>query len=204
MPPKCKLIYFHAMGLAEPIRYLLAYGKVEFEDCRVDYEHFLKIKPTMPVGQLPVVEFEGKTLFQSIAISRFFAKKFNLLGKTDEHQLSCDIVVDTITDYRLHFKDVHFCDDPVLKSQKRERLIIETTPFYLSRFETLVNTNGGFFVGAQLTWSDLYFAAILCFMESLLQRNLLDGYPTLESLRTKVNNLDGVKEWIASRPKTDL
>ncbi|XP_071439847.1 glutathione S-transferase-like isoform X2 [Hetaerina americana] len=158
----------------------------------------------MPMGQLPVVDFEGKKLFQSIAICRFFAKKFSLVGNTDNHELECDMIVDTITDFRLHFRDLHFCEDPELKLKKKEILLSETAPFYLSRFQSVVNENGGFFVGAQLTWSDLYFAGILCFMESLLKMNLLEGYSYLECLREKVNNLDGVKEWISSRPKTDL
>ena len=36
--PKYALTYFDGEGLGEPIRLLLHYGKIEFEDRRVDYE----------------------------------------------------------------------------------------------------------------------------------------------------------------------
>ncbi|KAG8223841.1 hypothetical protein J437_LFUL007862 [Ladona fulva] len=208
-----KLIYFHAMGLAEPIRYLLAYGKIEFEDTRIPYESFHEMKKGMPMGQLPVLEYEGKTLYQSIAICRFLAKKLKLCGHNEEDAVDCDIIVDTITDFRLYFKDVLFTDDPDLKAQKREKLVKEMIPYYLSRFESIVAKNKGQFVAGSvsistlkfiLTWADFYFAGILCFMESFLKIDLLEGYPLLKMMREKVDNLLGVKEWIETRPKTEL
>ena len=40
-----KLLYFNIKGLAEPIRYLFSYGKVEYEDERIENpEEWAKIK----------------------------------------------------------------------------------------------------------------------------------------------------------------
>lgn len=44
MSPPYKLTYFDIMGLAEPIRLLLSYGNLEFEDCRVPRESWPNIK----------------------------------------------------------------------------------------------------------------------------------------------------------------
>lgn len=38
MAPKYKLSYFTIKGLGEPIRYLLSYGNIEFEDVRYDFD----------------------------------------------------------------------------------------------------------------------------------------------------------------------
>ena len=38
MAPKCKLSYFTIKGLGEPIRYLLSYRDIEFEDVRYDVD----------------------------------------------------------------------------------------------------------------------------------------------------------------------
>lgn len=40
MAPKCKLTYFAIKGLAEPIRYLLSFRNIEFEDLRYDIKTF--------------------------------------------------------------------------------------------------------------------------------------------------------------------
>jgi prostaglandin-H2 D-isomerase / glutathione transferase len=39
-----KLSYFNITGLGEPIRYLLSYGGVEFEDDRHTHESFAPLK----------------------------------------------------------------------------------------------------------------------------------------------------------------
>jgi len=45
--PSYKLTYFNGAGLGEPIRYLLAYGKIAYEDIRVDFEEWAKRKDGM-------------------------------------------------------------------------------------------------------------------------------------------------------------
>jgi hypothetical protein len=47
MAPKYKLTYFSVTALGEPIRWLLSYGGVEFEDFRFESEQWPQIKPSM-------------------------------------------------------------------------------------------------------------------------------------------------------------
>ena len=53
-----------------------------------------------PFGKLPVLEIEGKTVHQSVAICRYLAKKAGIAGSDDWESLQCDIAVDTIGDMR--------------------------------------------------------------------------------------------------------
>jgi len=46
MAPPYKLTYFNIMGLAEPIRILLSYGDLEFEDYRFSLENWPTLKPS--------------------------------------------------------------------------------------------------------------------------------------------------------------
>merc|ERR1711868_215988 len=62
--PKVKLTYFNLRGRAEPTRMLLAYGGIEFEDCRVANEGWMSLKPKTPYGSLPVMEWNGEGLAQ--------------------------------------------------------------------------------------------------------------------------------------------
>ncbi|KAJ8968767.1 hypothetical protein NQ314_002116 [Rhamnusium bicolor] len=54
----------------------------------------------MPFGQIPVLEHEGKTAHQSIAIARYLAKQVKLIGKDDWEDLEIDAAVDTVNDLR--------------------------------------------------------------------------------------------------------
>jgi hypothetical protein len=40
MAPHIKLIYVDAKALAEPIRFLFAYGKIQYDDIRMTHEDF--------------------------------------------------------------------------------------------------------------------------------------------------------------------
>ena len=45
MAPAYKLTYFNVKATGEPIRFLLSYGGVEFEDHRIEKEEWAKVKP---------------------------------------------------------------------------------------------------------------------------------------------------------------
>lgn len=44
--PSYKLYYFNIKALAEPIRYILAYGGIEYEDVRVERADWPALKPS--------------------------------------------------------------------------------------------------------------------------------------------------------------
>lgn len=54
----------------------------------------------MPMGQIPVLEIDGKQIHQSIAICRYLAKKVGLSGYDDFENFEIDCVVDTLDDLR--------------------------------------------------------------------------------------------------------
>lgn len=55
----------------------------------------------MPLGQLPVLEVDGKRVNQSLAMCRYIARQVNLIGADDWENLQIDTVVDTVNDFRL-------------------------------------------------------------------------------------------------------
>lgn len=60
------------------IRVALKAAGVEFEDQRVSFPEFGALKPTLPAGQLPVLEVDGTMYTQSGAILRWAGKKTGL------------------------------------------------------------------------------------------------------------------------------
>ena len=52
-----------------------------------------------PCGGLPLLEINGTTIAQSMAIARFLAKTFNLAGKNLLEEAQADMIVDCVTDF---------------------------------------------------------------------------------------------------------
>lgn len=55
----------------------------------------------MPLGQMPILEVDGKRAHQSLAITRYLAKQVGLVGVDAWEDLQIDTAVDTINDLRL-------------------------------------------------------------------------------------------------------
>ena len=55
----------------------------------------------MPLGVMPVLEYDGEVLSQSKTIARFLAKEFGIAGKTNMEQAKADLIVDCVTDIEI-------------------------------------------------------------------------------------------------------
>ena len=55
----------------------------------------------MPMGQMPVLEVDGKRVHQSLAMCRYIAKQIGVAGKDAFEDLQIDALVDTINEFRL-------------------------------------------------------------------------------------------------------
>lgn len=97
-----RLTYFNSQALGEAIRLMLAYGGIEFEDIRIDFQKEWPSYPKeqLPFGQLPMLEIDGKKLFQTIAIGRYLAKKVGLYGSNPMEDYEIDLAVDNLNDFR--------------------------------------------------------------------------------------------------------
>ena len=76
---------------------ILAEAGIDFEDKRVK-EEFPALKPTLPFGQLPVLQHDGITLSQSHAIARYVARLAGLYGKDAKEDALADMFDDAVTD----------------------------------------------------------------------------------------------------------
>ncbi|KAI4470694.1 glutathione s-transferase [Holotrichia oblita] len=156
-----KLTYFDIKGLAEPIRLLLKYGQIEFEDIRISKEDWPEQKPSKPFGQLPIYQENDKLAWQSTAICRYVAKKVKLAGSNDWEDLEIDAVVDTYRDLNHKVGEYNRETNSERKQQLKESLLNETIPFYLKRLDNIAKENNGYLALKKLTWADIYFYALL-------------------------------------------
>jgi glutathione S-transferase len=199
-----KLHYFNARGRAEISRLIFVAAGQEFEDIRVELADWPSPKAQTPLGQMPVLEFDGVKIPQSITIARFLAKQFQLAGKDNLEQAKVDAVVDTITDLIAPVLPIRMEKDETKKKELMKKFFEEDLPKHLQNLEGLSKLygNGGpFFVGNHLTWADLLFQT---FGETLvgMDENCLNNHPWLKNNRAEVEKQPKIAEYLKNRPKT--
>lgn len=198
--PTYKLIYFNAPGRAEHIRYIFAYAGVDYIDERISMERWPELKKSMPYGMLPVLEVDGKPIAQSNAVARYLARKHGLVGRDEWESMLCDVLVDTLGDLKQFISQFRAEEDVFKKEEKKAKLLRETIPFYLKKFEQTVGENGGYTVGSTTTWTDFVFVVALENFESIFGTTALENYPALRQLKKRVHEIPEIAEWIAKRP----
>ncbi|KAL7292088.1 hypothetical protein TKK_0014363 [Trichogramma kaykai] len=199
-----KLYYFNVTGVAEPLRYLLHYCKVPYQDVRFEYEDWINVyKKVMPMEQVPVLEIDGVKYHQHLSICRYLAKKYNLYGDDDLEAMRIDAALDDINDIRTeigkYYNEVDDQVKPVLKDR-----VLAKIPFYVDKFENQVARNGGHFVNGKLTLVDIYYAGIVEIMSNIVGENINEGKPCLTKLISKIRTFQDIKVYLETRPTTVL
>jgi len=202
---KLKLIYSNIpFWRAEISRLALFFGGIEFEDFRPSQKEITKMKSdgTLPFGQLPVLQVDGKTIAQTGAIARFCGKMSGLYPYENQFEAAkVDEVIDLATDITNKISPSIREKDPKLRIEMRRELSEAILPRWLGFLEKLLEDNGntGFFVGNSLTIADLA-AWRLCGWISGgiidgIPINILVGFPLLLSHQKEINHLPKVIEW---------
>jgi len=103
------LTYFQFRGLGEPIRLLFEDLGAPYEDRRLDLfgDDWKALAPRLPFRQLPRLEIDGLTLFQSQAILRRLARAHGLAGDSEAERTRCDVSVEAARDLQQRLWD-HF------------------------------------------------------------------------------------------------
>merc|ERR1711902_24018 len=200
--PNVKLTYFNLRARGEPCRLLLAYGGIKYEDNRIappwdPTSTWASLKPTTPFGQLPVLNWDGVEICQSMAAARFIAREVGLAGNSSLEQAQVDEVVDVIQDLINAWVKLYFAkDEEGLK--KFNEVTLQTA---LEQLEKRLGGRGGqYFVGNNLTWADIIVFMYL----GDLPKEAYEKYPKLTNLYERVGAIPNIKAWVENRPKTNL
>ena len=199
-----KFHYFDGRGRAEVSRLILTAAGQKFEDIRYSEDDWPKHKASMPLSQIPVLEYEGILLPQSMSIARFLARQFNLAGKDNLEQAQVEAVADTAIDLLNKVGPIIWYQQEPEKTAALKQFFANDLPKHLQNLETLAKaySNGGsFFVGNHLTMADLCVYDVL---ENIVQNdsNALDKYSWLTSNRRQIAQEPTIAEYLKKRSPT--
>lgn len=136
--PVLKLQYFDHEGIAEAIRLAFFMGGVPFQDERLSEAQFSELKPTLPFGQVPVLDVGNGALViaQSQALLRYAGRLANLFPVNNPvAALKVDEILNVLDELRIRVDASRVEDDPGAKKQMREELAQEVIPRYLGMLD---------------------------------------------------------------------
>jgi len=201
-----KLYFFNARGRGETARLLMHYSGTKFEDVQITPQQWPQWKAKMPMGQMPVLEVNGKQLCQSTAIARYLARECGLIPKNSWDMARADMIVEGIFDMWAQLKVVYLpkLDGDMKTSDEKWAQMMDTTvkPFLVT-YTRFLNENGGqYFVGDSLTWADIAVAEFVSVLEDCFCQSILDNFQQLKAFKEKIFSLPKLKEYVSQRPAT--
>ncbi|XP_033362940.1 hematopoietic prostaglandin D synthase-like [Bombus vosnesenskii] len=128
----------------------------------------------------------------------FFHTLFSLRlgGKTQMNVTVGFIYVSDICYYRME-------ENPEKKEARKNQLLNETIPFYLTKFDQIIGKNKGYIIPSTTTWADFVFAAALENYEYMFGAPALDKYPALRALKKRIHRIPAISDWLIRRPFTN-
>merc|ERR1711963_8551 len=191
--------YFDIRGRGEITRLLFAAAKKQLNEVRVQFADWPKLKPTMPFGQLPLLNISGSYYAQSLAIQAYIAKEFGMYPTNNRDALMTDQIALAREDL-LTTESKVFGGGPT--TTENNATLAKANPLYLGNFNKFIQENptkSGFVIGNKMSFADI---VLLEGTQTVFQTNptILDQYPELKTLRAKVAAQDGVKQYLLQRP----
>ncbi|KAF1324649.1 Hematopoietic prostaglandin d synthase, partial [Globisporangium splendens] len=200
MSTALKLTYFAGTGRAELTRLILHCGGLAFEDERLSIEEFLARKPSLPLGQLPILHVNDKTYSQSIAIARYAAKLSGLYPQDPVRALRADMISDTLSDFRVVYTAILRTQNESAKPEMTTKMLEESVPKTFGALESFVE--GAFFLGDSVSYADVQLYDIVT---NGLRPNFpgfsSSVYPKLERVIANVEAIPNIAAYLATQKK---
>ncbi|TMW63431.1 hypothetical protein Poli38472_002372 [Pythium oligandrum] len=159
MSPQIKVTYFDTAGRTEFIRLAFAAGDVAFEDERVTFADFPALKPTLPLGQLPLLTVDGKVYLQSMAIARYAGRLGGLYPSDPLEALQIDTIIECLSEILDAVVDLRWnAPDPLIKAEKIKTLQGGKIPKVFGVVDSAIK--GKFLLGDYLCLADLFLYSL--------------------------------------------
>lgn len=212
--PKIVLHYFATRGRAEPIRLIMHYGGISFEDKRCTLEQYTEIKQKDqylgPFGRLPYVEYNGEIVAQSIAIMRFAARATGVLGENSLETLCADSLSETFASAVADLSLIVFAKGDDTEEKLKAIYEAEVEPSMKTAEKAISEVNDGktgYIVGKKITYADFVLFNYMETVEKAFKKEDKDVYadfPLLKGHRDLIKGLPQLKAYLDSRPDTPV
>jgi glutathione S-transferase len=199
---KPKLTYFDVpTSRGEECRLALHVAGVDFEDVRLKRADWPALKPTMPFGALPVLEWPGRPLLaQTNAILVFLGREHGLHPADNFEAARHEAMMCHVEELRAAVGPTVRIADEAEKKRTRETLVVSYLPTWGANAERQIG-DGVFFGGAKLHVVDIKLhMAVRWFVSGnvdYIPATIFSGFPKLTRLHDAVRDDSRIKSWYA-------
>jgi len=204
--PTLKLTYFDFNGgRGETARLALSIGGIEFEDDRIKFADWAKLKPNTPFHAMPVLEVDGQAVAQSNGINRYVGKLAGLYPEDPLQAAFCDEAMSTVEELAAVVAPTFSIKDEEEKKVARQALVDGPLTFFLERLQSRLEARGGrWFADDRLTVADIKVFLSLRHIRSgnldYVPADLPERVaPLLVELFDRVNDHEGIKAYYEAR-----
>ena len=180
--------YFKVNGRGAICRAILSYSKADWTDHAFAREEWPAIKKSglCEFEQAPVLEYKGKTYAQSMAISLYLARKFNLMGKDEEENYEIESLLCCVEDiFSAMFKFSHLPENEKDKYDELRKIAVDRYKFFIKKIEEryIKHGKGKYFLGDRFTLCDIIVGAqLLSFCDRFGEKIVPQVSPLLDEL----------------------
>ncbi|VDH97631.1 prostaglandin-H2 D-isomerase / glutathione transferase [Mytilus galloprovincialis] len=194
---------FDVSGRGELCRLLFVLADKKYEDHRLEREEWKDIKPSMPLGQVPVLTVGKTQIPQTGAIIRHLAREFGLYGKNNMENTMVDVIIETIDEVRAEFVKWVKEEDATKKAEISKKLKEEVFPKFITFVEKMLLVNGGqYLVGNEVTLADVAVFDVISRVSDMWSQDLMNMSTVLKAHCEKIASIPSIKAWLENRPKT--
>ena len=198
--PSIKVTYFDGPGRAELTRLVLTAGGVAFEDERLDGAAFGAMKPTLPLGQLPVVTVDGTTYAQSMAMARYAGRVAGMYPTEPLDALKVDTVVETLVELVNGMVDIVWhTKEEEAKAEKTKKFVEETIPSRFGMIEKQIA--GKFLLGDNMSLADVQLFDVSVNGLATFKEFSVSAYPKVAAIVEAVQTNENVAAYLAKHKK---
>jgi len=151
---------------------------------------------------MPVLEYKGEVLCESMAIAAFLADICNLAGTNAVEKAKANEIVLAMNGLFETLAKIMFSPEGE-KAGIKKKLIEETLPQKFGQLEARLCLNGGqFFSGNALTYADIMLVVLQDNLRSAVigGGDVIEKFPKMCNLFQRVSCLPNIKAWRGSRP----
>eukprot|EP00931_Biecheleriopsis_adriatica_P012804 TRINITY_DN114055_c0_g1_i1.p1 TRINITY_DN114055_c0_g1~~TRINITY_DN114055_c0_g1_i1.p1 ORF type:complete len:239 (-),score=57.83 TRINITY_DN114055_c0_g1_i1:64-780(-) len=225
--PKLRLFYFNVTAKGEPIRLALSHAGLEFEDVRMTFEEFRKMKEEgkLGFGQVPALEVttgeKTELLVQTNAILRYVARLDESTGSSSKlypddplQAARVDAVMDQLSDMtsgilcaryqdRFGFDEVLGGPDGEGTKKVDEALRRKVLPRHLGAFEQMLGSGSWLAGTEQPSIADFLMATQFVWEREKLKdgQALFEEFPKICDYIDRFHALPTVASWSAKHTK---
>jgi len=197
-----QLIYFDGHGRGEQIRLFFADQSVTYTDTRLDWDTFVKLKPTFPWGLLPVLNISGiGYLSDTEALNVWLGRRWKQWPSDQMTEQRLIAYASASEDLRLQKNSILGTGNSAPPADQTKFLPVVRD--WLSYFERnlQVYNSKPYLSGTQFTPVDCRVWDILdqIFEIMKLYPNLYDNYPLTQAFRSNVSKRPNIAEYLKHR-----